>query len=163
MTWTRTGKAKYSNNDEFSGKVRANKHRIRADNKSSNEIVRSDALVRKSGVAKFDGIKMVAELEPHKLGKNSKNNGINAMKHFIFDPDLARSVNCDYNAFVCCHIVCYCGWCVKQIEKPTAQERYGNTRTGCALWPMMEIRDAFYANTEMVLEMIDVRLVISSE
>ena len=133
--------AKYLNNDELSGKVSANHPRIRADNESSKKIIRSEALVRKAGVAKFDGIKMVAELEPHKLGRNSKNNGIGEMKHFIFDPELERLVDRHYIDFICCHIVCYCKWCVEQFKKSTAEERYGNPRTGCVLWPMMEIRD----------------------
>ena len=103
--------------------------------------VRSEALSRKVGVAKFDGMKMVAELEPHNLGKNSKNNGIGTMKHFIFDPKLARLVDRHYKDFVCCHIVCYCEWCVERYKKETAKERYGNPRTSCVLWPMMEIKD----------------------
>ena len=35
----------------------------------------------------------------------------------------------------------YCKWCAEQYKKPTVEERYGNPRTGCVLWPMMEIKD----------------------
>ena len=84
---------------------------------------------------------MVIVLEPHTRGKESKNNGIGAMKNFRFDPLLARLVDHHYTEFVCCHITCYCEWCVTQFKKPTAVERYGNPRTGCVLWPMMEISD----------------------
>ena len=63
--------AKYLNNCELSGKVSANNPQVHSNDESSNKTVRSEALVRKAGIAKFDGIKMVAEFEPHKLGKKT--------------------------------------------------------------------------------------------
>ena len=111
------------------------------ENESATKIARSDDLVRKAGVAEFEDVKMVAVLEPHTLGKDSKNNGIITMKHFRFDPLLARLVDRLYRDFVCCHVACYCECCVTQLKKPTTEEQRCSPRTGCVLWPMMEIRN----------------------
>ena len=64
--------AKYLNSDKLSGKVPANNPCVSVNAKSSNAIVRSKALYRKAGVTKFDGMKLLAELEPHNLGKKPK-------------------------------------------------------------------------------------------
>ena len=64
--------AKYLNNDELAGKVAANNPRVRADEESTSKMVRSDDLVCKAGVAKFEGVNMMPLLEPHRRGKDSK-------------------------------------------------------------------------------------------
>ena len=75
------------NNENMLGKVPANKPRGTAEC-SDNKLARSLPLVYKVGKAKFDGLKMVAELENRELGDNSKNNGIGSMKHFRFEQTL---------------------------------------------------------------------------
>ena len=56
------------NNKELSGKVPANNPLVTSNAESKHKIVRTEALVRKTGVAGFDGMKMVAELEQGHLG-----------------------------------------------------------------------------------------------
>ena len=42
---------------------------------------------------------------------------------------------------MCCHVTCFCEWCAEQLKKPTVEDRYYTPRTGCKLWPIMEMRD----------------------
>ena len=77
------------NNKNVLGKVSANKPRGTAEC-SDNKLARSLALVRKEGEAKFDGLKMVAELESRELDGDSKNNGIGSMKYFRFEKALGK-------------------------------------------------------------------------
>ena len=76
--------ARALNKRELSGKVRAKRPRG-TDVHSDRKIAASHALVRKANEAKFEGLKMVAKLDDHGLGKESKNNGIAAMHHFRFE------------------------------------------------------------------------------
>ena len=121
------------NNKHLVGKVPANKPR-KDVMYSEQKLSQTEALVRKSGQAKFEGLKMKVKLETRQLGKDSKNNGIAAMHHFRFEKVLVK-------CFACCHIPCFCSWCVTQLNKLTWEERYNVPRDGCKLWPIMEILD----------------------
>jgi hypothetical protein len=120
-------------NSRDGGKVPANKPRKEAVY-SEHNLVSTEAMVRKEGQAKFEGLKMKAKLENRKMAKHSKNNGIAAMHHFRFEKWLNKR-------FACCHIPCYCQWCVTKLNKLTVEERYDGPRDGCKLWPIMEIVD----------------------
>jgi hypothetical protein len=121
------------NSRKLNGVVPANKPRKEAVH-SEHKLAHAEALVRKEGQAKFEGLKMKAKLENRGLGKTSKNNGTSAMHHFRFEKGLKQR-------FVCCHIPCFCPWCVAQLNKSTVEERYAGPRDGCKLWPIMEIKD----------------------
>ena len=84
------------NNRLREGKVPENKPRKEVVY-SEQTLSHTEALVRKEGQAKFEGIKMKVKLENCKLGKNSKNNDIAAMHHFRLEKLLIER-------FACCHI-----------------------------------------------------------
>ena len=120
------------NHRDLAAKVPPNKPRKEAEH-SEHTLSHTEALVRKEGQAKFEGIKMKAKMEVRNLGKNSRNNGIAAMHHLRFEKWLALR-------FACCHIPCFCPWCVRQLDKPK-MAKYDGPRDGCKLWPIMEIID----------------------
>ena len=125
--------ARCLNNRPLEGKVPARKRR-RLDEHSARKTAARKYLVRPTGVAKFEGMKLVIVLDDHGLGKDSKNNGIGIMHHFRFEKALKEQ-------FVCCPMTCFCSYCKDRLKKPTPEERYRAPRSGCRLWPIMEIFD----------------------
>ena len=86
----------------------------------------SHAFVHPAGAAKFEGLKMVAKLEDHGLGKDSVNNGIGSMHHIRMEWALNEN-------FVSYFVVCFCSYCKNRLRKPTVEERYRGPRSGCRL------------------------------
>jgi hypothetical protein len=114
------------------GKVPANNLRKQTvDDK--HKLSQTDALVRKTGDVSWDGLKMKVKINPHNLGKYSKNNCGAAMHHFRFDKWLKDEL-------VCCQIPCFCQWCVTKYDKH-GMKQYEGAQDGCKLWPIIEIMD----------------------
>ena len=63
------------NNRKLKGSVSANKPRQREEH-TDQKLVSSQALIRKRGEVKFDGLKMEVKLDDHGLGPESENNGL---------------------------------------------------------------------------------------
>ena len=103
---------------DLTGKVPLNNPRKQTmDDK--HKLSQAEALVRKTGDVGFDGLKTKVKMNAHKLGKDSKNNGITAMHHFRFDKWLK-------DEFVCCHISCFCQWCVTNYDKHRMKQHEGS-------------------------------------
>ena len=68
---------------------------------TDQKLVSSQALIRKRGEIKFDGLKLVVKSDDHGLGPESKNNGLRSMYNLRFDNLLcSRGSMC----FVCRHV-----------------------------------------------------------
>ena len=83
-------------------------------------------MVRKEGQAKFRGLKMKTKLENQQVREHSKKNGIAAMHHFCFEKWLDKKSEC-------CHILCFCPWCVSKLDTTIVEERCGGPRNDCKL------------------------------
>ena len=102
------------NNRKLKGSVPANKPRQSEEEHTDQKLVSSEALNRKRGEIKFEGLKMVVKLDDHGLGPESKNNGLRSMYHLRFDNLLCSRGNM---CFACRHVPCFCRWCIAQLKK----------------------------------------------
>ena len=85
------------NNRKLKESMPANKPR-QSEEHTDQKLVSSQALHRKRGEIKFEGLNMVVKLDDHCLGPDSKNNGLRSMYHLRFDNLLC---SCGNMCFVC--------------------------------------------------------------
>ena len=115
--------AKSWNSRDLDGFLPANRPQKEAVHLEHN-LAHTESFVRKEGQFKFEGLKMKAKMENWRLGKISKNNGISAMHHFCFEKWLQER-------FVCCHIPCFCPWCVQKSSHSTSTVYLGSRNESC--------------------------------
>ena len=117
-------------NPERGQSVPANKVRTERT-KSDRSLSKRVYEVRKEGEAKWNGLKMKAM----GFDKTEKGNGLKEMYNFRFERSLREK-------FAYCRFPCSCAGCYTRLQLPTPEERYGQPRDTCYLWPIMKSFEA---------------------
>ena len=113
-------------NPERGKSVPANKPRTE-QTQSDHSLSKRVYEVRKEGEAKWGGLKMKAM----GFNKSEKGNGLKEMYNFRFERSLREK-------FAFCRFPCSCTGCYNRLQLPTTEEKYGQPRDTCYLWPIMK-------------------------